>query len=58
MSQANNVNISLEQAKLLFPNIMNDSHLQERNAEKYLQCLEYLGNKWLLAKKVTRKELK
>lgn len=54
---------TLEQAKLLFPNIMNGSHLQERNAEKWVEAIKYLGDSWLLAKKIprktsTRKELK
>lgn len=53
-----NTTPTLEQAKLLFNNIMNDSNLQERNAEKWMEAIKYLGDSWLLAKKITRKELK
>ena len=47
---------SFEQAQALFTSKYASDELRDKNAEKWLKAIELLGERWILAKNITRKE--
>ena len=58
MNKGEQMKPSFEQAQALFTSKYASDELRDKNAEKWIAAVQYLGERWILAKNVTRKENK